>query len=177
MCKINEINDFAIKVMCENPDYRIHADGTIHTLITVTGKKSVKGFWRLLFNNYDRSGYVRVRYQSKYYPLHRIIAQKFIGEIAGLEVNHKDGNPGNNHVSNLELVTRSENQIHSYRVLGRKPVMGNAKINQEKANEIRLLLSQGIPAADLAKNYGVGTTTISYIKTNKIWRDKDNEMV
>ncbi len=118
---INPINDFAIKVMCENPDYRIQDTGVIHTLITTTGKKSVKGIWRELASWPCSWGYSRVRYQKKYYYLHRIIAQKFIGEIAGLEVNHKDGNRSNNHISNLELVTRSENQLHSYRVLGRKP--------------------------------------------------------
>lgn len=119
---ISPINDFAIKVMCENPNYRIHATGEIHTLITKTGKLSVKGEWRNLASHFCSWGYSRVRYQKKYYYLHRIIAQKFIGDITGLEVNHKDGNRSNNHISNLELVTRSENQIHSYRVLGRAPV-------------------------------------------------------
>lgn len=124
---INPINDFAIKVMCENPNYRIHDNGKIFTLITKTGKISVKGIWRELAIQPCPWGYSRVRYQKKYYYLHRIIAQKFVGDVAGLEVNHKDGNRSNNHISNLELVTRSENQIHSYRVLGRKPNRGGGK--------------------------------------------------
>jgi hypothetical protein len=57
--------------------------------------------------------------------VHRVVAEAFIGKIDGLEVNHKDGNKKNNHVDNLEIVTRSENEKHSRSVLGNlcKPVV------------------------------------------------------
>ncbi len=53
--------------------------------------------------------------------VHRIVAETFLENREGKkEVNHKDGNPKNNNVGNLEWATRSENEIHKYRVLGRK---------------------------------------------------------
>ena len=39
-----------------------------------------------------------------------------------LEVNHKDGDKKNNSLNNLEYVTHSQNQLHSYRVLKTTPV-------------------------------------------------------
>lgn len=50
--------------------------------------------------------------------VHRLVASTFIPQIAGKDfVNHKDGNKTNNSIDNLEWVSRTENLIHSYRVL------------------------------------------------------------
>lgn len=51
--------------------------------------------------------------------VHRLVAQSFIGEIdEEMVVNHKDGNKENNWLDNLEIVTQSENALHSCYVLG-----------------------------------------------------------
>lgn len=53
---------------------------------------------------------------------HRLVLSSFMGKcfFKGAVCNHKDGNKLNNHYTNLEWVTYSENSKHAYRVLGRK---------------------------------------------------------
>ena len=55
--------------------------------------------------------------------VHRLVAMAFYpdGDFS-LEVNHKDGGKKNNRPDNLEWATRSENQMHSFRVLGQQQV-------------------------------------------------------
>lgn len=65
---------------------------------------------------YDRYGEIRS------VPVHRLVWQLHHGNIPeGRVINHKDGDPTNNRIENLEVVSQSENIQHSYRVLGHKP--------------------------------------------------------
>lgn len=51
-------------------------------------------------------------YERRY--IHRMVAKAFIpNPLNKSEVNHKDGNPSNNHISNLEWVSSSENRKHA----------------------------------------------------------------
>ena len=48
--------------------------------------------------------------------VHRLVALTYLENPNGYKyVNHKDGNKRNNHVSNLEWVTSSQNQKHAYK--------------------------------------------------------------
>lgn len=58
---------------------------------------------------------------TRRFLVHRLVAPAFFGPIpAGKEINHRDGDKTNNHISNLEYMTHSENHFHRYRVLGQK---------------------------------------------------------
>lgn len=65
--------------------------------------------------------YVTVTIRHKTHLLHRLIALAFLGDtwFAGAEINHRNGNKQDNNLGNLEWVTRSQNELHSYRVLGK----------------------------------------------------------
>lgn len=52
----------------------------------------------------------------KFYYVHRLVWETFMGEIPeGKEIDHIDGNPHNNSLSNLQIVTRRENLLKHLR--------------------------------------------------------------
>jgi len=63
-----------------------------------------------------KSGYYVVVKSGRNLLVHRLVAATFLGQPRHpyLQVHHKDHDPGNNHVTNLEFVTGSENHRHSF---------------------------------------------------------------
>lgn len=74
---------------------------------------------RILTGGINNRGYRTVHLNHSDPPefVHRIVAETFIvndDPIHKTDVNHIDGNKLNNHVSNLEWVSRSDNVKHAY---------------------------------------------------------------
>jgi hypothetical protein len=107
--------------------------------------------------------------------IHHLVAEAFIGpRPRGLQINHKDGIKTNNHFSNLEYVTRSENARHMYR-LGLHEHMqgekcGKAKLTTEDVLRIRSSEFAGLLHKEIAEIFGVKKSIIGEIKNRKRWR-------
>lgn len=125
-----------IKVLDNMPQYsfddRYYADIDGRVYLNKPSKNLEIGYQIKHFIN--KYGYVEYNLVDKYgkykhIQAHRIVACLFIDNPNNKPyVNHLDGDKLNNNIYNLEWCTASENERHSYRVLGKK----NPKNNQGK---------------------------------------------
>ena len=106
-------------------DYLVSDDGIVFSNKT--------GSLKEMKLNKNVSGYLTVSLHSSHKKtdknkrgivtchVHRLVAMTWIPNPKNKQmVNHKDGNKQNNHVSNLEWVTSSENTVHAYDILKNK---------------------------------------------------------
>lgn len=111
--------------------------------------------------------------------VHTLVARAFIGSRPdGKEVNHKDGVRLNNKPENLEYVTRSENNFHSYRKLGRKAKVAHgerhhsAKMTWALVDQMRKDYESIRSYAQLARKYLIDWTTVKSIVNHVTWREE-----
>lgn len=100
------------------PDYLISESGDIYSYKRKVVRKlkhkiNIWGYATIKLSRPDKTKFTAF--------VHRLVAYAWIGEcpIDKEEINHKDGNKLNNHYSNLEWVTKKENQQHRRKVLGK----------------------------------------------------------
>lgn len=90
--------------------------------------------------------------------VHRLVALAFLSNPSEKPlVNHKNGNPKDNRLENLEWATYSENIIHGYRSNGRRTPSELKVIAVNSDGEIIMSFRSG---ADAAKLFGVTTAAI-----------------
>ena len=95
--------------------------------VTIDGRVFSKGFFRV--NHKSGSGYMTKPRQLKHgvsktghcyvslgrnnhHLIHRLVYKAFVGDIPkGFEIHHIDGNPENNRIDNLSLVTRQHHVL------------------------------------------------------------------
>lgn len=89
----------------------------------------------------------------------------------GKEANHIDGNPNNNSLSNLKLVTRDQNVDHAINVLGRRfGRVSNLEVLSIRESYVNYK-SSSTGIKNLAKRYNLNTEVVSNIVNRITYRN------
>jgi hypothetical protein len=123
-------------------------------------------------------GYKRVKfplgYVGSHIKVHRLVAMAFHPNPNNLpQVNHIDGDKGNNHYLNLEWTDNSGNQRHAFDNGLQNDRRGEKhnlhKLKEEQVFQIRLLVQQGLGLKAIADMYGVSRHCVFDIKKGRSW--------
>jgi hypothetical protein len=115
---------------------------------------------------------------AKHYYVHRLVAESFLlNSDNKLEVNHIDGDKTNNHVENLQWVTRQENVKHEFdNGYGYVPNLkgenhGSSKLKESQVINIYIAYHKdNIRISDLSKKYNISESAIDSIVKNRNWK-------
>lgn len=125
----------------------------------------------IMKQSFTSTGYLMVNLKKKFFKVHRLVAIAFLENTENKKhINHKDCNPLNNNVENLEWVTPKENVIHALENYRRKNV---AYFTVEEKENICNLYKSGKTMKDLAKQFNCKKTSICRIlRVNNIKKEK-----
>ncbi len=106
--------------------------------------------------------------------IHILVALSFLGDCPdGCNINHKDGNKLNNCISNIEYCTFAQNSQHAYDMGLPTPAKGErhgqSKLKDSDIIAIRDRLALGHTTSAIARDFNVGQSIISRIKTGHNW--------
>ena len=110
---------------------------------------------------YDRIGLTFLGSQRNHY-VHRLVGNAFLEppeHIDQTQINHIDGNKNNNHYSNLEWVTASENMKHASKI----GLLKTPNSIEEKDKEVMayLYVRTRLSQDEIADVFGVSGATVS----------------
>lgn len=174
--KIFEIGDRKYKVFKNGKIYRC-----AFTVIDGIGNRT-KHFSEkeIVPSQYKSSGYWYFNLGGRRYGqkmlAHRIVAETWLEKQGDdLEVNHIDGNKGNNCVENLEWVTHSDNEKHAYETglkdtsLYRKYISFKTAKKLSFSDEINIEkdFKAGLQQSVIAKKYNISQCQVSALLLNR----------
>ena len=144
--------------------YQVNEQGDVRSLVMWNRHEYVKRQTPLIMaQSNTTTGYKKVELSkngvTKSYKVHRLVAYAFIPPVEGKDViNHKDGNPQNNHVSNLEWCNQRENVIHALET-------GLRKVHTVTQEELSAMVESGLRQKDI-----VHLTHISYPRLRGLYQ-------
>ena len=114
--------------------YQISNYGVVKSLKKYAGKSLRKE--KILKTYKDKDGYIKVilckNSKTRFLSIHRLLAEVFIPNPDNLpQINHKDENPLNNKVDNLEWCTQQHNVIHSKHKMYKQKNIIYSNINEK----------------------------------------------
>jgi hypothetical protein len=165
------------RVIPDYPHYAINESGNIISICRNGGRtirwcdaKRVKP--TITNRGYHRVGLFHDGKQRIMF-VHRLVLTTFVGPRPdGLQCRHLDGNPANNHVSNLKWGTPRENQcdrfLHGTDDQGERCY--KAKLTVADVLAIRARAANGERHSDIAKDFPVTRKSISQIVRRETWK-------
>ena len=146
------------------PEYRASTEGRI-----MGPRKMLKPNQRTFGRPFG--DYVSVRLNGHQVYVHQVIARTFLGpQESGVQVRHRNGDPTDNRLCNVEYGTGVDNWSDK-REHGRATVgeyQGRAKLTEDAVRIIRMSPS-GSDAA-LADRFGVARITVQQARIRRTWR-------
>lgn len=113
----------------------------------------------------------------KKFRVHRLVAEAFIENPNNYpEVNHKDNNGLNNHVSNLEWVTSSMNRVHAFNIGAQPHGINhvNSGLTLDKLQAIRadlcLRVNRNPSLSSIAKKHKVGYGIVQRLNSGESYK-------
>lgn len=143
--------------------FGISKDGQVISFITSNIRKP----------SLNKDGYLRVTLYKKgsnlktfkHFFIHTLVALTYIGPCpVGYEVNHKDGNKLNNHINNLEYLSKTDNRYHMYNTCGR--IGARKRYSKEQKIEIVSLYSTIKSQQKVADTLNIPRSTVKSILDN-----------
>lgn len=127
----------------------------------------------------DRYKYIRV--DGVRIHEHRFVMEKFIGRklTSNEVVHHKNGNPTDNRISNLEVLSNSEHMKHHSKefvergFIGRKTRTSFTSIGNPKKklsiSSVKKIRNSKLSGVELSSIYGISSSHANNLKAGLFW--------
>lgn len=158
---------------------KVYDDGYIPkpppTFKPITYKETESGCWECTSHTgFSKGGYIGIDRGGKKTMMHRYIYQHANGCTipAGLVVMHKCDNRTCMNPDHLEVGTHLENMQDKV-AKGRQTRGEAVRLAKLNATSVRAIRADTRTHKEIAKDYGIGTSQISRVRTRKTWKHVD----
>jgi HNH endonuclease len=154
-------------------DYEVNYEGRVRNVVTKKILKELPG----------TNGYFKYYLNKKWYSAHRVVALTWLDNdntVVKTQVNHIDGNKTNNHPSNLEWISPSNNLKHAVNTGLIKTVSKTQKrapkskiITKDRKGNVCCFPSMTACASELGINYSYLAKRVTSSKEGFIFKKLD----
>jgi hypothetical protein len=121
------------------------------------------------------TGIFRVNKKSINYKVHKLVADSFIGvKGKGFEVNHINGIKTDNRLVNLEVITKSENIKHAFRlglnISNKGEKNGNSKYTKKDAILVKKMTKEGKKESEIKEFLNCSFHFIRDVRRGRTWK-------
>lgn len=159
------------KQIPDYPNYYIEDNGNVYS----------ESYGNYIKPFVHKDGYLIVKFhynkKNKNYRLHRLLAEAFIPNPKNKPlVNHINGIKSDNRLENLEWCTKSENEIHAFKIGLKRISEKNKMATQERCNKPLIDIYNGIfydSIKEAANLFGINPSQLSGMLRG-IYKNKTN---